>query len=175
MTRFVLGELPSEAALLAAARELKARGFEDLELHTPFPIEGAEDVLHLGSSRLPAACFVAGLLGASGAFLIQWYTNAIDWPLVSGGHPLNAAPAFVPIVFETGVLCAAGAAFFGALWGSGLPRLVHPVFDADGFSSATQAGFWICVGAEDDAGIDRAQRTLTDMGAAHISQVEGRR
>jgi hypothetical protein len=171
--RWALAELTSETALLAAARELKARGFSQLELHSPFPLEGADEVLGLRDSALPAVTLFAGLTGAAGAYVVQWYTDAVAWPLMVGGHPMHAAPAFVPIVFETGVLCAAAAAFFGALWGSGLPRLSHPVFDAPGFASATEGGFWVSIATQDGAELDRALAALRDFGAANVSTVEG--
>ena len=52
MSSHALGEFTSEDALIAAARELRSRGFERLELHSPFPLEGAAEVLKLKPSRL---------------------------------------------------------------------------------------------------------------------------
>jgi hypothetical protein len=169
----VLGELASEDALLDAVRKLKAKGFDDLELYSPVPIEGAEELLGIGRTWLPALTLCAGLLGAITAYLIQAFCNGIDWPLVVGGHPPYAPIAFVPITFETGILCAAGTAFFGALWGSGLPRLSHPVFAAEAFESASQGGFWVSVGACDEEAAERANEALLKLGATHISRVRG--
>jgi len=46
------------------------------------------------------------MAGAAAMFWFQVWASAIDWPANIGGKPLNSAPAFVPVTFETGVLCA---------------------------------------------------------------------
>lgn len=175
MSSHALGQFFSEDALIAAARELRSRGFSGLELHSPFPLEGAAQVLGLKPPRLPALALGGGLTGAALAYLIQWYCDAYDWPLVTGGHPADAAPAFIPITFETAVLFAAASAFFGALWGSGLPKLGHPVFDHDAFRSVTEGGFWANVSAGDEGELQRALEALRDLGAANVAEVRGGR
>lgn len=173
MKRLWLAELSSEHALIGAARELKEQGFGPLELYSPFPLEGAHEVLRLRRSWIPLLSLVLGLSGAAAAYLIQWYCDAYDWPLIVGSRPTHAAPAFVPITFETGILCAAAAAFFGALWGSGLPHLSHPVFDVEAFRSTTQGGFWLSVETETDAEHARVKQALDAMGVARSSEVRG--
>jgi hypothetical protein len=171
--RLWLGELRSEHELLGAARTLKKMGFGPIELYSPFPLESAEveELLHIPRSWLPVLTLVAGLSGAICAYLIQWYCNVISWPLVVGGHPVHAPPAYVPICFETGVLCAAGTAFFGSIWGSGLPRLNHPVFDAEGFRSVTQDGFWVGVETESDFEHANVRAALVELGVAQLTEV----
>jgi hypothetical protein len=173
MRRAWLAELRSEHELLQAARALKGRGLARLELYSPFPIEGAAELLELRRSRLPLLSLICGLLGAGGAYLLQWYCDAWDWPLVAGSRPIHPAPAFVPITFETGVLCAAAAAFFGSLWASGLPRLSHPIFESDAFRSATQAGFWVSVETASDDEHAQARRSLEELGASQLRELEG--
>jgi hypothetical protein len=58
--------------------------------------------------------------------------------------------AFVPITFEMGILGASFAAFFGVLWAGRLVRPWHPVFEADGFDSASVDKFWLAVPADDE-------------------------
>lgn len=173
MKRWVLGEFRTPERLLAAARDLRERGFTRLDAHTPFPVEGLDEVLELKSSHLPALGLLAGLGGAAGAYLVQWFTQAVDWPLDVGGRPLHSAPAFIPITFESGVLAAAGAVFFGLFVVCRLPRVTHPVFELESFRSATVDGFWVSVAVEEAAQLEPVTETLRTLGAVQVSQVEG--
>jgi hypothetical protein len=77
------------------------------------------------------------------------------------------------VTFELGVLLAALAAFFGMLVINGLPRLHHPLFDAERFSLATRDRFFLYVPAaardEDTAALTNRLRAL---GAAFVQEVE---
>lgn len=173
MKRWVFGEFGSPERLLEVARALRERGFVRLDAHTPFPVEGLAEVLELKSSRLPVLGLLAGLGGAAGAYLVQWFTQAVDWPLNVGGRPLHSAPAFIPITFETGVLSAAGAVFLGLFVVCGLPRVTHPVFELEAFRSASVDGFWISVAVEESTPPETVAEMLRTLGAAQVSQVEG--
>ncbi|MFL5344566.1 MAG: DUF3341 domain-containing protein [Hyalangium sp.] len=173
MKHWVLGEFRSPERLVEAARALRERGFVRLDAHTPFPVEGLDEVLELKSSRLPALGLVAGLSGAVGAYLVQWFTQGVDWPLNVGGRPLHAAPAFIPITFESAVLAAAGAVFLGVFVACGLPRVTHPVFELESFRSASVDGFWVSVAVDEASQRETVSETLRTLGAAQVSQVEG--
>ena len=84
MTSYVLGEFPEEAALLAAARALRAKGFGSLDLHSPYPLHGAEEALGLKRSTVPIVALVAGVTGATLGYLLQWWTVGVDWGLLFG-------------------------------------------------------------------------------------------
>ncbi|MCP3100474.1 DUF3341 domain-containing protein [Myxococcus sp. K15C18031901] len=172
MSRWLLGEFRTSQQLLEAARGLRARGFTRMDALTPFPVEGIDEVLSLPPSRLPLLGLVAGVGGAGGAYLVQWFTQAVDWPLDVGGRPLHSGPAFIPIVFESAVLSAAGALFLGVLVACGLPRVTHPFFDLEDFRSASIDGFWLAVTVVDDAGRDAADAALRALGAAQVSLVD---
>jgi Protein of unknown function (DUF3341) len=173
MKHWVLGEFRSPERLLEAARALRERGFVRLDAHTPFPVEGLAEVLGLKASRLPALGLIAGLSGAVGAYLLQWFTQRVDWPLNVGGRPLHAAPAFIPITFESAVLAAAGAVFLGLFVACGLPRVTHPVFELESFRSASVDGFWVSVAVDEAARLETVSETLRSLGAAQVAQVEG--
>ncbi|WP_224366345.1 DUF3341 domain-containing protein [Hyalangium versicolor] len=171
MKHWVLGEFRSPEGLLEAARALRERGLVMLDAHTPFPVEGLAEVLELKPSRLPALGLLAGLSGAVGAYLMQWFTQRVDWPLDIGGRPLHSAPAFIPITFETAVLSAAGAVFLGVFVACGLPRVTHPVFELESFRSASVDGFWVSVAVDEASQLDAVSETLRSLGAAQVSQV----
>ena len=130
----VLAEFDSPDALARAHDRLRARGYERLRSWTPYPVRSI--VRQTPESPVPWLMLVAGLLGAGFGYAVQWWCNANDYPLNVGGRPLNSAPAFIPITFESGVLAASVTGFFAMLVVCGLPRLVHPVFTVDGFERA---------------------------------------
>ncbi len=145
----LLGEFATPEALLAAVRELRAAGWQKLNAYTPYPVPPLEEALGLPRSSIPRWAFVMGLSGAALAYLIQWWTAAVDYPVLVGGMPAHSGPAFVPITFETMVLFAALTAFIGFFAKSGLPRLHHPVTSAPGFESAAVHRFWVGLDAAD--------------------------
>jgi len=64
MTSYVLGEFAEERPILEAVRVLRAKGFTALDLHSPYPLHGAEEALGLKRSTVPIVALVAGLTGA---------------------------------------------------------------------------------------------------------------
>ncbi|MHB1844195.1 MAG: DUF3341 domain-containing protein [Deltaproteobacteria bacterium] len=174
MRVFILGEFQSAHASLEAIRQLKQKGYRGLDLHSPFPVEGSEELLELPPSKLPAAILAGGLFGASFGYAMQWFCSAVDFPLVIGGRPPHSPPAFVPITFELGILFATFAAFFGVWLATHLPRLHHPLFEAPGFESATIDAFWVTIeGAPEALDQSRAEHDLSELGARRVEIVRG--
>lgn len=172
---WVLGEFASSEALVVALKDLRARGFARLDAHTPFPVEETFEALGLKRSRLPLLTLVAGVGGAVLAYVTQWFTNAVDYPLDVGGRPLHSAPTSLPIAFELGVLSASLMVFGALMVMFGFPHVTHPVFDVESFRSASVDGFWasVAVEAEDAPAVEAA---LRELGARHVSVVvEGAR
>lgn len=171
MRSFVLGEFASEEAILAAARALRAKGHPSVDLHSPVPIHGAEEALGLRRSRVPLVALLGGVIGAAGGYVLQWWTVAVDWPLNVGGRPPHSAPAFVPITFESGVLVASLSIFLGLLFGFfAFPRTYHPVFEVEGFRSASIDALWLSTEVEAGAA-DAAASDLRALGARQVSVV----
>ncbi len=168
---YVLGSFPDDHALLAAARRLRADGITRLDLHTPYPVHGAEEALGLPRSTVPIVTLVAGVTGAVTGYLLQWFTVGFDWPLNVGNRPPHSPPAFVPVTFELGVLFAALSIFFGLLFAYfRFPRVSHPVFEVEAFRSASIDGMWISA-AVTDADADGVAGTLRRLGARDVSLV----
>jgi hypothetical protein len=171
MTSFVLGEFAEAAPLLEAARALRAQGFTGLDLHSPYPVHGAEEALGLKRSTVPVVALAAGVTGAVTGYVLQWWTVGIDWPLNVGNRPPHSAPAFVPVTFELGVLFAALSIFFGLLFAYfGFPRLHHPVFEVEEFRSASIDRLWLsaAVGRTEADGV---AAELRRRGARSVSVV----
>lgn len=172
MKAWVLGEFEAEAALLEAARALRGRrkGVH-VDLHSPYPLHGADEALGLRRSTVPLVALAAGVTGAISGYLLQWWTVGIDWPLNVGNRPPHSPPAFIPVTFELGVLFSALAIFGGLLFGYfRFPRVHHPVFEVEAFRSATIDALWLS--AEVDGGDAEAVATeLRALGARQVSIV----
>jgi hypothetical protein len=170
---YVLGEFEDDRALLAAARALRAQGRASLDLHTPYPIHGAEEALGLRRSTVPIVTLVAGITGALTGYLLQWYTVGFDWPLNVGNRPPHSPPAFIPVTFELGVLFAALSIFFGLLFAYfRFPRLYHPVFEVEAFRNASIDGMWLSAEVPDPE-CDAVAGVLRQLGASNVAVVTG--
>jgi len=171
MKAYVLGEFEREEALLEATRELRGRIQGTLDLHSPYPLHGSDEALGLPRSKVPLVALVAGVTGAAGGYLMQWYLSAAAWPLNVGNRPPHSAPAFIPVTFELGILFASLAIFIGLLGGFfGFPRLHHPVFEVEAFRSASIDGLWLSAEVEGkDA--EPVAAELRRLGARHVAIV----
>jgi hypothetical protein len=162
----LLLEFDEPEALARAARELQRKGYTGLDAYTPYSTEEVRDALPERKSWIPVVVLLAGLCGAGGAYLLQWYLVAYLYPLDVGGRPPHNPHAFVPKNIEIGVLCASFAAFFGVLWAGRLVRPWHPVFEAEGFESTSVDKFWLSVPASDaPEGREALESVVVSLGA----------
>jgi hypothetical protein len=171
MKSYVLGEFKEEAALLDAARALRARGLAGVDLHSPYPLHGADEALGLKRSTVPVVALAAGVTGAVSGYLLQWYVNAFAWPLNVGNRPPHSPPAFIPVTFELGVLFASLAIFLGLLFAYfRFPRVHHPVFEVEAFRSASIDALWISAPV-DGQDAEKVAGELRRLGARQVSIV----
>jgi mono/diheme cytochrome c family protein len=114
-----------------------------------------------------------GLLGAASAMLFQWWTSAVDYPLMVGGKPMFSWQAFVPILFEVTVLFStftAGLAMLFVL--NKLPYFGHPVLATKAMASITRDRFALSIEAGQGAlDFEEARRVLERVGAVDIEVV----
>jgi hypothetical protein len=166
----LMAEFATADELLVALARLRERGYRSLDAFTPHPVHGLDEVLHLHRSRLPWLIFPLALGAAATAFFIQWWCNARDYPINVGGRPNFAAPAFVPITFETMVLVSGIASLLLLFWLLRLPRLSHPVFDVEGFERATVDRFFAAVDQRDPQfETQRTRQDLLRLGALRVT------
>jgi hypothetical protein len=167
-----MGSFPTPRAVVAAARELRRQGHADVDTYSPFPLEETTEALGLRPSPVSLFVAVGGFSGAALGYLMQWYCDAVSFPLDIGGRPPHSPPSFIPITFELAILFGAFGAFFGLLGLLRLPRLHHPVFEAPGFVRATVDRYWISATTTDAAKRAELEGTLTSLGAAEVTVVE---
>lgn len=167
----VMAEFERPGDLVAAARRAREAGFRRVDAYSPFPVEGLDEAMGLGPTRLPLLVLLGGLAGGAGGFALQYYLTAVDYPLNVGGRPLNSWPAFIVIAFELTVLVAALTAVLGMLTLNGLPRPHHPVFNVPRFALATRDRFFLAIEAADPA-FGRARRFLEGLNPHGVYEVD---
>ncbi len=169
----VIAVFDTAAAVKNAAARLRQQGYRAFEAYTPYPVEGLDRIIHPRPQRLlPGLMFAAAVLGAAWGYWIQYWDEALNYPLNVGGRPYNSWPAFTVSTFEFMLLVTIAAGFFGMLAVSRLPRLYHPVFEARAFARASRDRFVICIEASDrrfDASVVR--REFEQLGAEQIEEV----
>jgi hypothetical protein len=156
----VLARFATEQALNHAVTRLAAAEFDRIETYTPTALQEQSDP---GGSPLPLLMFIAGTLGFIGFFLLMSYADLRGYPLNIGGRPKFAWPAFIPIAFELGVLCAMGAGFLGYFWVCRMPQLYDPVDNTGAAKSATRDGWLVAVHCADARHLSAAHSLLAAL------------
>ena len=169
----VMAEFSDPTSIVVAARRAKEAGYRKMDAYTPFPIEELAEALGYKSrGRLPKIVLAGGAIGCFGGFLLQYWCAAIAYPLNVGGRPLNSWPSFIPITFETTVLCAALSAVLGMLALNGLPMPYHPVFNVAAFAQATRDRFFLCIQVHDPGfDLEGTRHFLHELGAREVADV----
>jgi molybdopterin-containing oxidoreductase family membrane subunit len=116
----LIGVFDRSEDLLRATEAARAEGVDVVDVFSPYAVHRLEKVLRLPSTRLTWVCFAGGLLGAAGMLLFQQWATAVSWPINVGGKPWNSVPAFIPVTFESMVLCAGVGTVVAFLWRAGL-------------------------------------------------------
>ena len=169
----MIAQFADADALLAAAQQVREAGYRHVEAYTPFPIEGLSEILGFTSSRIPWVVLGGGIVGFVAGYALQYWTTVVDYPINVGGRPLHSWPAFVPVTFETTVLCAALAAVLGMLALNGLPRPHHPLFAAKNFDRATQDRFFLSIRVSDPLfHVDTTRQFLEGLGPEEVIDVQ---
>jgi len=130
---------PGEEEVLGAVVELRSAGFRILEVFAPYAVHGLERAAGLRRSRIGLVTVTAATIGSLAFYFFQDWVSAISWPVNIGGKPYSSAPAWIPVVFETGVLAAGLATVLALFVRSRLypgkrARLIDPRITDDRFA-----------------------------------------
>ncbi len=168
----LMAEFEKSEDLIHAVEQARHEGYVKMEAYSPFPIEELSHALGYHETKLPLIVLAGGIIGCVGGYFLQYYAAVIDYPLNIGGRPFNSWPAFLPVTFETTILCAAFAAVFGMLALNGLPMPYHPVFNVESFERASRDRFFLCIQSRDprfDAG--STKRFLENLKPLRVNEV----
>ncbi|GFM30697.1 DUF3341 domain-containing protein [Novosphingobium sp. PY1] len=139
----VLGEFLEPEALLAGVRTLRSDGW-NIEVFSPFPLAGMGEALDWRENKVPLAFLICGLTGGLATFAVEALGN-YDYPLDVGGRPLVAMPAFLFVALIMAILAAVLGGIAAMFVADRLPRLHHPLFDAERFHLASDDRFFLAV------------------------------
>jgi mono/diheme cytochrome c family protein len=158
----ILAEYATPGEILAASRKVRDAGFSRWDTYTPFPVHGIDKAMGIRMTVLPWIVLGAGLTGLATAILLQWWTNAFDYPWIVSGKPTWSIPANVPIMFELTVLFAGLTTLIAMLVLNNLPFPSHPLDFVRRFARATDDRFFLFVEAADPKFDEERTKALID-------------
>jgi hypothetical protein len=138
----VLGVFAHVDTTVDAIRQLRAKGFSDLTVYTPTPVEDIESEVEgiRPLSKVRLFTLIGGLTGtATGFFLTVW--SSLVWSLLTGGKAPVSFPPFVIIAFELTILLGGLSTVLAILVLGRLPKIrpsltYDPRFTLDRFGVA---------------------------------------
>lgn len=158
----LLAEYATPSEILAASRKIRDAGFSRWDTFTPFPVHGIDKAMGIKMTILPWIVLAAGLTGLATGILLQWWTNAYDYPWIVSGKPMWSIPANIPIIFEMTVLFAGLTTLIGMLMLNNLPLPSHPLDFVRRFARATDDRFFLLVEAADPKFDEANTKALID-------------
>lgn len=136
--------------IISAAGKVADAGYKNFDVNTPYPVHGMDKAMKLKPSRLGFVTLVFGLSGAALALIFMYWTMSVDYPMVIGGKPFFALPAFIPVTFEVTVLLATVmtvvlmlALFFR------LPDNKHPLHDTNYIKLVSKDHYGVVIESSD--------------------------
>ena len=125
----VLGVFAHVDTTIDAIRQLRAKGFSNLTVYSPVPVEEIEEEMEHGRplSKVRLFSIAGALTGTATAFFLTIWTS-MKWELVTGGKDPVSIPPFIIIAFELSILLCGLATLLSVLVLAKLPK-VKPVAD----------------------------------------------
>jgi len=166
-----LFDTPDE--IINAAEKVSEEGYKKYDINTPYPVHGMDAAMKLKPSKLGYAALVFGLSGTFTAILLMTWMTAFDYPIVIGGKPFFALPAFVPIIFEVTVLAASVATVLTMLFVIfKFPNNSHPLHDTAYMKAVTSEKYGVSIQAEDELfNEENVKSLLQKLGAKNITPI----
>lgn len=169
----LVAEFDTPADIMAAARKVRNQGFTKWDVHTPYPIHGMDQAMGINNSKVGWFTFVGGITGFTTGYLMIWFMNAFDYPLIVGGKPMFSPYFAFPVGYELTILLGAFGTLFGMFSLNRLPRLHHPLLKHRRFAQVTHDKYFLVVEVDDpkydESGI---RQLLSENGSTNIELVE---
>ncbi|MGD8779350.1 MAG: DUF3341 domain-containing protein [Ignavibacteria bacterium] len=166
-----LFDTPDE--IIKAANQVAEDGYKKFDVNTPYPVHGMDKAMKLGASPLGYVALVLGLSGTLLALGVMYWMVAVDYPVVIGGKPFFAFPAFVPIMFEVTVLLASvGTVLVMLFILFKLPNNAHPLHDTDYMKATSCDKYGISIQADDPKFEENTVKEyFSKLGAKNITPI----
>ena len=163
------GIYDDDEQLKNGAIKIVGMGIRVKEVFSPFPVHGIDPIIGVKRTRIAICSFIYGVTGASLATLMMWYMMISDWPTEIGGKPnfnfLVNWPAFIPITFESTVLCAAhgmALTFYLRSW-------ILPGVKAKNPDPRTTDNKFLMLLEIEQADLAKVQSALKETGASEVN------
>ncbi|MFO7446607.1 MAG: quinol:electron acceptor oxidoreductase subunit ActD [Ignavibacteriaceae bacterium] len=159
--------------IMNAAKTAAGEGYTDFDVNTPYPLHGMDRAMKLKPTKLGFVTLFAGLSGTAFILLFMFWTMSVDYPMVIGGKPFFALPAFVPITFEVTVLLGALSTVFGMLAAFFfLPDNNHPLHDTEYMKGVSADKYGLVIEASNkNFNENKVIDFLNSMGAAKVELI----
>lgn len=165
MTNNLIGLFHDPDSALAAAGRLKGAGFDTLELISPVPIEGVEEVLGKKKSVIKNFTFFGALAGGITGFVLAAGTSVL-YPHPVGGRPIIAIPPYLIITYELTILFGILFTVLGFIISSRLPAIRNRAYVPE----AAVDKFAVTVSCASDDHARRAGAILNEAGAEEVRE-----
>ncbi len=160
-------------SIINAAKKVVSEGYKKFDINTPYPLHGMDSAMGLKRSKLGFVTLFFGFSGTAFILLFMYWSMSVDYPMVIGGKPYFALPAFIPITFEFTVLLAALSTVFGMIIAFfNLPYNNHPLHDTDYMKRVSVDRYGLVILA-DDLLFDenKVQELFRSLGAVEMEKV----
>lgn len=159
--------------IIHAAEKVSSEGYTKYDVHTPYPVHGMDKAMKLEPSKLGYITLIFGLSGTALALLLMYYTMGMDYPMIIGGKPFFALPAFIPVTFELTVLLATLSTVIGMLtFFFKFPDNDNPLHGTDYMKAVSSDKYGVCINASDPKfNIDEVNALYRKLHASRIIEV----
>lgn len=132
---------------LSAAKEARKSVYEYFDMLTPFPVQGMDEAMGLGRSRVPWFTLLGGMVGIMVTQVMMVGIMVYMWPLNFGGKPNWFWSSLIPINFEMMMLFAGVATVAAAVIAWRKFNVPQPPSMLN--TGATSDGFILWISAQD--------------------------
>jgi len=166
-----LFQTPDE--IVHAAKKVQDSGYKKYDVHTPYPVHGMDAAMKLKPSNLGYVTLIFGLSGAAFALLFMYWAMSKDYPMIIGGKPFFALPAFIPITFEITVLLATLATVIGMLtFYFKFPNNSQPLHDTPYMKAVSSDKYGICIEADDELfDLEKVKHLFKELNGQNVSDI----
>ena len=116
----LVGIFETPGPVADAARRLRGRGFQELEIYAPAAFPELDTALDEKPSGVRIFTLIGGLVGVVTGYSVAIWMS-LDWPVMIGGKPFGAIPTYTIIGFELTILFGGLATLLGLLIVGRLP------------------------------------------------------
>ena len=166
MVSNALGLFHDPESALDAAGQLKSAGFEGLEVLSPIPIHGIDEVLGPKKSVIKRFTLFGGIFGAISGFALAAGT-AVLYLHPTGGRPIITIPPFLIITYEMTILFGILFTVLGFLISARFPAIRERVYVPE----AAVDKFVVTVACDSEESVDRAAAILNAAGAEEVRNI----